>query len=186
MSKQNLTYVFSIFGYIALALQWSWVAVHFLPLVLGSSWLDNMTTPSQPSEPVNIPEALSPAAVIFSLIAVILAIGAGVYAIFKLPQQTTKIAERSTGKAAKLVAKQITAKRKTTKNYQVKLGHRLQLAIKLSLALIGFGLLYSVQLLENSMLDFAIVTTVGWLLLPWPILWFGLAYVIDRSSTKLS
>ena len=164
-------------------MQYGWLLVQFIPFFIGSELFNSMTT-RQTIQPVEVNESLSLISVTIAFILMAIAIGAGVYAVIKGPAKLSRKADTTTDKAVTIIIPTLTAHKKLTDKQRFELSKLTKLVINISLAIIGFGGLWLVYLLQKPVLDPAITLIVGLFLLPWAILWFSLGYILYKPKNK--
>jgi len=182
MARHSFASVCTTFGYISLTLQWLWLSVLFMPLLLDSTLFTQLSSPPETRSDVTVPELFTPLSYIVAGIAIVLALGVGLFAAIKAPTVVTKRAEKITYSSAQHFAPKLLHHKKITKKQRRTLNRRVQLAIKLLLSIVAFVGLLGTFLINVIPLTPSVIFSVGFFLLPWTLLWFGMSYAL--SGTK--
>jgi len=179
--RQRIVNTIGAFGYLSLILQWTWSLVTLgAPLVTSQSF-QSMFLPHQSNAPVdrlaiNVPEPLG---VVFSIVAVIFAVGITIYAIYAVPRGIGRSAHKATQTSAAMIIPHITHHRRISKKRQKRLVERITWTMKFTVALVPLALLV-IPTTANLALNHSVVAAVGIYLGIWSLGWFGSQYLLTR------
>lgn len=175
MKRSTIASIFLNLGYLALALQWVWLLILLLPALFDSSLIVGLNTqqPVTPSSDSQQPGLIS---FVFAGVAITLALLAGLYAAYKAPGYAKRHVEQSTKSAAKLVLPTVSSHKKLTHKRKIIVSKRLELGIKLLLAVVAFVGLVLPAALTINLLTSDVIFVVGGYLFAWTISWFILEY----------
>lgn len=171
---------FDTLGYIALYIQFAWLLVLALPLLLQ---LDEATNPKteQPSHSQQVAidslQVSPTTATVLTVIVILLLVIITAYALYKTPKMTADIGESVTSRATSLLMPIATHHKKISKKNRLALSRRLQFYIKISLALFAFFLTFCTYIFASP-LSPGVSVTVGFMLMPWTIIWFSIHFAM--------
>ncbi len=179
------TRLYTFLGYTSLYFQWMWALAVFIPVFLNASTspepsLPVVIQPSPNSTSIDVSGIPAPLIIILSVVLTLFAIVLVVFALKRGPAHTirqldTKTDVMATKLSPVFLPAKASARRKRT------LSRRLSLSMKLSFSLLGFLCLLT-SFVVDVPLERGVVFAVGFMLLPWPLVWFSLAYMFDRTS----
>lgn len=188
MGRNKFALGLNTLGYLSLLAQSVWLLIQFMPTLINSETISDLDAFNAPRDlPVaQIPDQLLPGATMFSAFAIALVLLATIYVLIKSPPKLAKRAESSVHESSQHITPKLIKTHQVTKKQRLVLTRRIQLTIKLSLALITFGLLWTVEVLQSPPLPLNIVLIIGGLLLVFSLLWFGLAYLLEGTPQNSS
>jgi hypothetical protein len=180
MQRSRFARFFNGLGYLALYVQCAWLFLLFLPAIMDSKILVPHDTQPAPSSASHVVESFDPMLSLFlATIIAITVIIFTVYALAKSPRIATDTGEDVTTRAADLVLPLVARHRKLSQKKRRELSLRVQYFIKTGLCILMFLLILTTAFV-NAPLSLGFSLTIGFILLPWGILWFYIAYVLNR------
>ncbi len=182
--KRQLANTLGTFGYMSLSVQWVWLVITTgMPLLSSSAFKDlflpGQTTEVLPAASLSVPE---PIAVLFSVLAVIFAVGLTIYVIVSIPRVVGRTGKTVTTKSAQVILPHITHHKKVSEKRQKRLMERITWSMKIGLALLP--LLALVIPLSSDVLELSreVVSGVAIFCASATLLWFGAQFTVVRLA----
>ncbi len=180
--NHHLRSTFNFFGYFAIYIQWMWVLALFVPMLAKSDVLKPTPTQSAATaSALQLPELPHALTLGLSILITILVIALVVYALMKGPGPAVESVDTATSKLADNIVPLVTHHKKISQKRRAVLNQRLVFIIKIASSFLAFLALFATYAISPS-ISYGVIFAIGFMLLPWPLVWFSLVYLLQPST----
>jgi len=166
-------------GYISCILQWLWVALLYLPLLLSNDIFKSFILPEKPTQPIQAVQLTMPplAALVIGSIVTIGMIVLTVYILVKVPATVTKKGQKITQAPANALVPIITHHKKISAKKRLILSTQLIIATKLTLITIPLLISLGAYGIPSQVQPIVIIVIAGFFA-SGSLLWFTAQYLM--------
>lgn len=184
-TRHTLAGIVDTLGYLSLLMQWGWALILLLPALLKMESVQTFVLPKAVSAPVHTPSpiVLSPI-LTYTLVTVAFIIAiVGIYFAIKTPAYAIKTVDASAKKTATTIAHRTVRHPHNVREIRT-VSVRILLILKCCAVGVGLLLTFAATYISSG-LSAEIIVTIGAYLAIWPVIWFGLQYLVEpKKVTK--